>query len=605
MDLPGPSNAPLLSPDGLEQDETEDIQMNETTATQCVAIDDLEEDALAFILEFLSFKEKVKCQRVSHKWNNIASRLVKAQRVLGDSVTNVSVVDSACTQPKHYITSLDIVPKRLLTNLSVLPKILQKCPELKALAITRSNEQTFQEMANHKRQAFDPRTFDARFDPDEDDLPDGDMAGAASGIQRMMVFQTIRRGHRGGPLQVFTNTHPGESVKKRRPPEPRPTQEDDFLDVVAKYAPRLECIDISGLKMPRGHSVEGDDAGSWKSIILGSPNLEHIKTFNMRDKELQSILRRCQELTEVSIVYGLKGDHLNEVGPNFKRLSITSIKEFGLQKLVSAPDLSSLQELTISNANRPMVALISDHLQTLQTLNISLNMYNIRPIDMCSLSLLTNLKNLYIKRRKSLEPLEEFDRPLSDIIFRCKNLRKLRLTNLILTDSSLKHLSYHCPEITDLRIELTTGRTDKTLSDKSLHSFSDLRFLKSCHIDYPNIFTENTLVEFIFRAFNLKNLLIRECKELIPIRQMAEAALKQARSEERRKKFLKIDIDTREKMEMESLRGVMRFKPNNLLYRISTGLDYYSSDGETSRKVELRVDDFDEHQHLFLMDAGH
>ena len=56
--------------------------------------------------------------------------------------TNLSHADH-CRDKKHWVSLLMMCSEKLLTNLSVLPKILMKCPDLKAIAITKPRESIF------------------------------------------------------------------------------------------------------------------------------------------------------------------------------------------------------------------------------------------------------------------------------------------------------------------------------------------------------------------------------------------------------------------------------------------------------------------------------
>lgn len=388
------------------------------------------------------------------------------------------------------------------------------------------------------------------------------------------------------------------SLMKIKKTEPRPVTLEDFLDMVAKYCKNLECIDIYGLRMNRGYRADGNPAGSWKSILDSCPSLVHLRTFQFSDKEFGSMIARIP-LTDISVVHGMKGDHLDMVGSTFRKMCIPSMKEFGLQRLVGSPNLDGLRELSLANVTKPILAMVTK-LVTLDTLNLSLGMNNLEPEDLSRLAKLTNLKRLYIKRRE--DPFEKFDRPFNDIMSCCTSLVSIKLTNVIISDSSVKNVQLYLFHLESLTLELTSGKSNITLTDRSLHSLSEVKLLRRIEIDYPNTFTENTLIDYLFRAHSLSHLKIHGCKELIPINQIGLAAVRQAARVERTNRILTIDIDTREKMEIGPLKQIMRFRPKNLHYTISTALDIFSTkypDGRPEPTSDID-EDFDEHRAFFF-----
>lgn len=402
----------------------------------------LDEDCLQAVLQLLPFREKVKCELVCRAWNLVASRLVRGQKVLGNATTRLDLVDH-CSNSRHWVTSLDILPKQMLTNLSVLPKILAKCPDLRAIAITRSREPTFTEAANAKRRADTSDREDESRDMHVELQDDAEQSFMFDNVPS--VFNRMQM-----PLNAWNPNHAelgSCSLRRRfllvhrqrmqqRAAAPRPSNEEDFLDIVAKYVPKLECIDVSGLKLCRGYRAGSDEAGAWKLITANcGSTLQHVKTFYMRDKELRALLSRCDHLTDVSIIYGLKGDHLCSVGPEFRRMSIGSVKEYGLQQLIQAPSLANFSHLSLSNTNRIMISTLAESLRSLTTLNLSLSVHNLSSSDMSRIAYLSKLKHLYIKRRHSSGPLEDFDQPFCEILRRCSELETIRLTNMVVTDS--------------------------------------------------------------------------------------------------------------------------------------------------------------------------
>lgn len=381
----------------------------------------------------------------------MAGRLVRSQRVLGNAPTRMDLVDH-CSNPRHWVTTLDILPKQMLTNLSILPKILLKCPDLRAIAITRSREPTFTEAANAKRRADTSDREDETREILVDDENDEQMivengpapfhVWNARHAQMALRYHTVAFGNRGDFLGQMDDAVRNEvrrmqmqRMMQQRAAAPRPSNEEDFLDIVAKYAPKLECIDVSGLKLCRGYRAGADEAGAWKQVTANcSKTLQHVKTFYMRDKELRALLIRCQRLTEVSIIYGLKGDHLMTVIPEFRRMSIGSIREFGLQQLIEAPDLRNFSEISLSNTNRMMIMILADSLRQITALNLSLSMHNVSPSDLSRIAHLCRLKHLYLKRRHSAGLFADFDQPFRDILHRCSDLETIRLTNMVITD---------------------------------------------------------------------------------------------------------------------------------------------------------------------------
>ena len=407
----------------------------------------LDEDCLQTVLSLLPFREKVKCELVCRSWRRVAERLVRAQKVLGNAPTRMDLVDHCCN-PRHWVTALDTLPKQMLTNLTLLPKILLKCPDLRAIAITRSREPTFTEAANAKRRAdTSDREDESREMPvDDDDNEPFLFDNAPAAFHRMSVALHLPHGlqpdsHMNSMRRRFMFCQ-RQQVAQRRAAAPRPSNEEDFLDIVAKYVPKLECIDVSGLKLCRGYRAGSDDAGAWKQITAQcGATLQHVKTFYMRDKELRALLTRCVRLTDVSIIYGLKGDHLSAVSPDFSRMSIGSVKEFGLQQLIQAPDLRNFRHISLSNTNRSMIGILAESLRQITTLNLSLTMYNLTPSDLSRIAYLSHLKHLYVKRRNSSGPFEDFDQPFCEILRRCPDLETIRLTNMVVTDDR----SVACP----------------------------------------------------------------------------------------------------------------------------------------------------------------
>lgn len=164
----------------------------------------------------------------------------------------------------------------------------------------------------------------------------------------------------------------------------------------------------------------------------------------------------------------------------------------------------------------------------------------------------------------------------------------------------LKHLR-------ELSVILNAGKgNEKTLSDRSLCRIASLPLLRKCRIEYPNTFTENTLIDFLFKAFCLRDLLLNGCRELIPIKEILQAAIRQAVCKQRNQQSLVIDIDTREKILIESVRTFSKHLPKNLRYTISTGEDFYSTCHHYERpaKDPLDDEDFDEHE-SYLYEIQH
>lgn len=637
-----------MSQSSMEMDNHQDSMVDNH---QDSIVDRLSEDDLNVIFNFLPFDEKVKCERVCRKWRVVAGRLVAGQKAIGNAATNLSLVDH-CRDRRHWVTALDCVAKRVLTNLSLLPKILQKCPDLRALSITKPKEPTFAEASSSglKPAQCDPghpfnNPFGDRWPPPEfgpEDLAamqmesfegvthhsrDGVESSSSASSSSSSLPESIEMRRDAARRDMVWFYHGLEhrryhelpmckrrmaSLMKMKKTEPRPVTLEDFLDMVGKYCKNLECIDIYGLRMNRGYRSDGNPAGSWKSILDSCPSLVHLRTFQLSDKEFGSMVARIP-LTDISVVHGMKGDHLDLVGSTFRKMCIPSMKEFGLQRLIEAPNLDGLRELSLANVTRPVLAMVTK-LTTLDTLNLSLGMNNLEPEDLSRLGKLKNLTRLYIKRRE--EPFEKFDRPLNDILSSCPNLVSIRLTNVIVSDSSVKNVN-QC-QLESFIIQLTSGKSRDqgleksrdqgleksrmTLTDLSLEALSEGKFLQRVEIDYPNTFTENTLIDYLFRAHPLSHLKIHGCKELIPINQIALAAVRQAARLERNNRILTIDIDTREKMEIGPLKQIMRFRPKNLHYTISTALDIFSTkypDGRPEPTSDLD-EDFDEHRTFFF-----
>jgi len=253
----------------------------------------LDQDCLESVFSYLSIIEKVKCERVCKSWKTVLNKMFNGQKAIGNQPTIFSLQDH-CQVSYHWVTSLDVIPKVTLTNLSILPKILQKFPELRSIAITRSKEPTFCEDANAKRLASQPsnpeenclpRERDAdvqrfldpfidlemmeqempRIQPEmmEQDVPEPQMVRVRHPVDLDMVNRFMgEHPHRRQLLRRYAVVMAGRRVRARvAPPAPRPTNEEDFLDVVAKYALKLECIDVTGLKLYRGSRAEGETAG--------------------------------------------------------------------------------------------------------------------------------------------------------------------------------------------------------------------------------------------------------------------------------------------------------------------------------------------------------
>lgn len=159
----------------------------------------------------------------------------------------------------------------------------------------------------------------------------------------------------------------------------------------------------------------------------------------------------------------------------------------------------------------------------------------------------------------------------------------------------------------ELSVILTAPKgSEKTLTDRSLCRVASLPVLRKCRIEYPNTFTENTLIDLLFKAFCLRDLMLSGCRELIPIKEILQAAIRQAISKQRQQQSLTIDIDTREKILIESVRTFCKHLPKNLSYTISTGEDFYSTHHHYERpaKDPLADEDFDEHE-SFLYELQH
>lgn len=579
----------------------------------------IDNDCLQSILEFLPLMDKVRCERVCKTWQAAASRVIRGQKAIGNQETNFALIGH-CNNSKHYVTSLDIIPKQILTNLSVLPRILQKFPELKAIAITRSKEPTFAEAANSKRQASDREeetreltseevepmhSFEDQHFPEDSlsmDMLHDIRIGLMQDPATMEFGIGIRRDlhSRNARIRLKELMMRGRKQMKMSP-APRPTNEEDFLDIIAKYASNLECIDITGLKMNRGYRSGTDEAGSWKLMSENLKNtLVHVKTYYMRDPELRNLLQKCSKLSDVSIIFGMRGDCLNEVGSHFRKLAAFSVNDRGLQNLGEAPSLSCFQELSLCNTSRSMISVISSRLNIIHTLNISLASTNVTPLDLSKLGKLKNLKFLYIKRRTAAGQFNDFDGPFIEIINHCNKLERIRLANMVVTDKSVRQVSQALPRLKSLEVKYRVNEGAKDLTDRSLMSLADLSLLDRLDIEYPNTFTENTLIDFLFKAFKLRYLLLHGCKELIPIKEILHAAVKQSTTPERQKASLSIDIDTREKMTLEV--GVrIGVRPPNLRYTISTGEDFYSTFYPFERPVkESNEQDFDEHDGLLF-----
>ena len=97
------------------------------------------------------------------------------------------------------------------------------------------------------------------------------------------------------------------------------------MDTVAKHCKNLECIDIYGLKMSRGYRAEQEATGPWASIVGSCPKLVHLRTFQMTDREFGAVVAAIP-ITDISAVYGMKGDHFNTVSPALGRCAFLRSK---------------------------------------------------------------------------------------------------------------------------------------------------------------------------------------------------------------------------------------------------------------------------------------
>lgn len=161
-------------------------------------------------------------------------------------------------------------------------------------------------------------------------------------------------------------------------------------------------------------------------------------------------------------------------------------------------------------------------------------------------------------------------------------------------------------KLRELSVLMTGSKGEKTLTDRSLSRIAALPFLRKCTISYPNTFTENMLIDFLFKAYSLREVLLHGCREIIPIKEILQAAIRQAVSMQRMQQSLTVDIDTREKILIESVRTLRPHLPQNLFYTISTGEDFYSTHHQYERpaKDPLADEDFDEHE-SFLYELQH
>ena len=155
----------------------------------------------------------------------------------------------------------------------------------------------------------------------------------------------------------------------------------------------------------------------------------------------------------------------------------------------------------------------------------------------------------------------------------------------------------------ELSVILSAAKDEKTLTDRSLLRYTNLTHLSKLHIDYPNTYSENALIDVLLKAFSLRHLLLHGCRELIPIKEILQAAIKQATRQHR---SLVVDIDTREKILIESVRVFSKHLPPHLFYTISTGEDFYSTHYRYERPPTdpLADEDFDEHE-SFLYELQH
>jgi hypothetical protein len=161
-------------------------------------------------------------------------------------------------------------------------------------------------------------------------------------------------------------------------------------------------------------------------------------------------------------------------------------------------------------------------------------------------------------------------------------------------------------KLKELSVLMTGSKGEKTLTDRSLNRIASLPLLRKCSINYPNTFTENTLIDFLFKAHTLREVLLHGCREIIPIKEILQAAIMQAKLPLRMQRSLVVDIDTREKILIESVRTLRPLLPVNLFYTISTGEDFYSTHYQYERpaKDPLADEDFDEHE-SFLYELQH
>jgi len=196
-----------------------------------------------------------------------------------------------------------------------------------------------------------------------------------------------------------------------------------------------------------------------------------------------------------------------------------------------------------------------------------------------------------MKRKLSVGQLDNFDTPFIEIMNHCSKLETIRLTNMVISDKSLRQISQALPRLK--RLDIKNTETEKALTERSFNSICNLDLLETLHINYPNTFTENTLVDLLFRARHLKYLLLHGCKELIPIKEIFHAAVKQASRPDRRMLSLEVDIDTREKIYLEIMKTT--FRPKNLIYTFSTGFDFFSTQYSSERPPPPAFqEDFDE-----------
>lgn len=511
-------------------------------------------DILDEIFKYVSFIDRIKCERVCSAWKSAVESSHLKQTAIGNAPVKYSKIER-CHEKSHIVTKLDLVKKIHLTNPQILDKIVRKCPNLKSIQISDANDSCYRETCLPEESECIPSArssfaMNATRDPEE---------FFAESTDPVITFRHA--------IRLYSSARHAPVLAGCETPD-RTTRLPLKLLVQTLSKCNLECLDLSGIPS------DEFDLLKFLKLLCNRKNrvaLRHMKCGALNEVELRYILTELP-ISEISAPRKAFGASLSVAPASLTKLAVKTLDDRGLETYIKTDHKDSLVELFFCNTSAYTLWLISYHLQSLVKLNLSFSERLNTSSPLSQLRHLQSLKHLYLKFPPSTgDNDDKFDRYMREIFESIDKLHSLRLVNCPLGDVTFKTIARtnRMLRIFDFRM-----RPDYKIGALVLNFFSTLPFLHTCYISCINTFDETSVIQMLMRAKCIRKLKLYGCTELIPERNIFFAALQRARSMSPIRK-LSIDIQIEEPIAIHIAKASSI--PHNLKFTMKTLNDYYTT----------------------------